>query len=179
MNEPRFINGIICENITNSGEIITTQPDGKIISSGLQTSKLSDYEVFYNSNLYRWNDNVKQNMILNTQVRGHSNYSTTGTEISVNESDEYTIQVSLSLMNFSGGRTNVTSWIELNGIEVGGTRGLTYLRIANHGASCSMITVLDLIPTDSISVVSIRSIGTGECEQISNGSSMLIKRGFV
>ena len=177
MNEAHFIDGVICENISGSGEILTTQPGGKIVNSTLKSTSLSDYDLFYNSVSFDWDNNSDQTMVLDTQTRVHPNYSTDGTGISVTEADEYIIQADVSIFSIGGGRSNTISWLAINGIEVAGTRGYCYLRQLDHGATCSLCAIVDLLPTDVLTIVTNRNAGSGDPSQIANGTRLFIRRG--
>lgn len=178
MNEIYFPSGVITENLSGSNEIITYNSNFKLITSGLNVNILNDYELFYNSNSKTWDNNSIETMVLDTQVRGHSNYSVSSNQISVSESGEYIINVDITLLAFDGGRKNSLSALALNGVEIAGTRMSAYERLGNHGASCSSKCIINLIPTDVVEILTTRTNGSGNLEQIANGTRLYIKRGF-
>jgi hypothetical protein len=178
MNELYFPGGVSTENISGSNEILTYDSNSKIVSSGFDVDFLSDYELFYNSTSQTWNTGTDTTMILNTQVRGHSNYNVVSNEVSVGESGEYIIEADITILATSGGRKNSFSWLELNGIEIAGTRISCYERLSSYGASGTTRTIIDLTPSDAITIVTARNSGSGDLQQIVNGTRLFIKRGF-
>lgn len=179
MNEIFFPEGLSVENITGSNEILTYDINNKITSSGYDVDFLSDYEVFYNSTALTWDNTTDQNMILNSQMRNHPNYDVTSNNVSVNDSGEYIIEVDITILATGGGRKNSQSWLELNGTEIAGTRCACYERQTDHGATATTRCIVDLTPTDNITVVTVRTEGSGNLQQITNGTRLYIRRGFV
>lgn len=96
-----------------------------------------------------------------------SNHSTTATysvasdEVSVGQTADYTIDMSVTTWSTSGGRTQMQAWLERNGVEIAGTRVYLYCRQTNHGASGHERVTLALTSSDALRVRCQRTAGTG------------------
>ena len=150
------------------------------IGSSAVDSGLKRFEYFYNTGTQTWDTTTATDLIFDTAVRSNPNFSSSGTEISVGVDDEYSItaDVTLYVDNADNIRTSVNIWMELNGIEIAGTRGRLYLRQNDFGATATIRTVQNLVSSDVITVVAQRSNGSSGMTQITNGTRLEIRKEF-
>jgi len=113
---------------------------------------------------------------LDATHRSDPSFSLASDEITVSENGDYEIDWSVSLESSGGGRTQASSWVEQNSVEISGTRGEHYLRQNNFGATSSGTINLTLAAGDAIRLRAQRSTGGGTCETQINGSRLTIKR---
>lgn len=179
MNPVHFPDGVVVENLSGSGEIISYDSEGFLVPTGInidQVNSLDIYDIFYNTSQLNWNNGNNTTMQLDVATRNHPNFSLSSNEVSVSGSGEYYIEVQLTILAADGGRKNSQSWLELNGVEIAGTRGAVYQRQTNHGGTCVLSCIIDLVPSDSVAIITDRTNGSGNLGQIANGTRFYIQK---
>jgi len=105
-----------------------------------------------------------------------STYSLSSDLITINATGKYLITYDCSLEVTNNNRTQAQSWLEINSVEISGTRGEMYLRLSNYGASSSSSVVLNVTSGDIIRLRAARVVGGGTCRTERNGSRITIVR---
>lgn len=104
-------------------------------------------------------------------------YTLANGEVTVTKDGTYEISWGVSLIHPSGtSRTQAQSWLEVNGTEVPGSRGLHYLRQVNHGATVEPQIFLSLSENDVVRIRAARTAGGGSASGLINGSRIALRR---
>jgi hypothetical protein len=87
------------------------------------------------------------------------------------------VDLDLTFENSSGvGRSDVASYIEINSVEVPGTRRRYYCRQADHGASAAVSgRIISVTANDVLRVRGVRSLGAGTIRTTADGCHLNIQ----
>ena len=113
---------------------------------------------------------------LDTELTSSSNYSLSSDEVTVNTAGRYLISYQVSIEATGGGRSQGQCWLELNSVEVDGTRGTIYVRQNNFGGTAGATIVLQLAASDVLRLRATRTTGGGTFSPEINGSRLTIVR---
>lgn len=112
-----------------------------------------------------------------TERNPSAGYSVDGAgQVTVAADGRYLVRGRQSCLGGSNGRQEASGWLELNGVEVPGTRGELYRRNNVSGAGCSMEAELDLVATDVIRLRAQVTAGAGAIAMRANGSAIVLER---
>ena len=103
------------------------------------------------------------------------------TQIRINETGNYIVQIDSSLIGISGSqstqsRSHAEIRLILNKIEVFGTRRLHYIRTNTFGDSSSINRYISLNSGDILSIQGIKILGNSDISTKQNGCSFLIRK---
>ncbi len=107
-----------------------------------------------------------------------ASFSLSAGEVTVSSSapERYEITYGVGCLVGTSARTQAQSWLEVNGVEVGGTRCALYCRQANHGATGSAQIFLQLADGDTVRVRAVRTAGGGTLSSLANGTRLALRR---
>ena len=104
-------------------------------------------------------------------------FTLAGGEVTVNTDGTYEVHMTATVHNALGtARTQVQMWLEVNNVEVPGTRMMAYCRQLNHGASGTAQVYLSLSDGDMVRLRAQRTAGTGTVETFAGGSRLTLRR---
>lgn len=113
--------------------------------------------------------------IANEHTVSSPRFSLSNGEVTVNVTDTYEIVYSASVLG--GGRAQAQAWLELNSVEIPGTRSALYARMANHGATGTAQIFFALSVGDTIRIRVQRTAGSSNAVRtLANGSRLALKR---
>jgi len=98
-----------------------------------------------------------------------------GGEVTVGNDGLYAIDWGVTATEFGGGRSSAQFWLEVNTVEVPGSRGMIYIRQNNHGTTCAGSIFLELLQGDAVRVRGTRTNGSGPTVTLANGSRLRIE----
>ena len=113
---------------------------------------------------------------LNASRFSSSNYSLSANTVTVATAGTYWISFMVSTEVTSNTRTQGQCWVELNNVEIAGTRGELYNRLLNEGASAGHSFPLVLAANDVLRLRATRTKGTGTLRLETNGSSLSLMK---
>ena len=103
-------------------------------------------------------------------------FSLSGDEVTVSGAGDFDITLSWTCSVLTNARTQGQAWLERNGVEVPGTRIMTYCRQANHGATGTAEISLALADGDVLRIRAQRTAGGGTLSCLANGSRLKVRR---
>ena len=98
-------------------------------------------------------------------------------EVIVRRTAAYEVQFDATLAITTGtSRSHGEAWLEVNGVEVPGTRICLYCRMASHGATGTARVELDLQEDDVVRIRVERTIGGATLVRRADGSRLKMRR---
>jgi hypothetical protein len=112
-----------------------------------------------------------------TQTHEHDEnaFALASSEVTPQSTGTYRISWGVTLYGTTGTRTQGQSWVEVDGAELGGTRRMHYLRLANMGASGGGSMIVSLTAGQAVRLRSVRTLG-GSCAALANGCMLTLER---
>lgn len=104
-----------------------------------------------------------------------ASFDRTGGEVTVQTAGLYEIDFAASAASL-GSRTEAEAWLEVNGVEIAGTRGLIYARQANHGATPHRKLWLDLTAGQVVRIRAQRIAGSSNLSTRANASGLVMRK---
>ncbi len=106
-----------------------------------------------------------------------ANYSLASDEITVTAAGRYLIAWAVSYdVPSSSSRSQLQTWLEVDTVEVAGTRASMYMRMTNYGGTGHAQIYYDLSASDVVRIRAQRTVGSASCDGIPDGSRLLIRR---
>lgn len=96
--------------------------------------------------------------------------------VTVSVGGRYLVRCYCSVLGGSNGRQEASSFLELNNVEVPGTRGELYRRNSASGATAAAEAELVLVPSDTVRLRAEVTVGGGSVALRANGSSIVLER---
>ena len=132
--------------------------------SGRGTTSLNNSKKFLQL------DSVKRNS-------DPSNYTLEADTVTVVEAGDYRVSIDVYLNNSQSNRTEYSMWLELNGVEVSGTRWASYQRGYDSGMSSGLNDIIALPAGGSLKIACQRTDGSATAGyQDADGTRLTLER---
>lgn len=174
-NETVFPEGIALPNISGGPGTLLSIDNQGVVGPSLSLSQ--NMAGFYNGSNLEWDDGTIQTGIIDqTQYNPGSLYTLASNEVTINQTGLYLVKIDITLFGLQSNRTDIRSWLALNGIEVAGTSRRHYCRQTGYGASSSATAIININSSDTIGMRFERTFGSAQIRQEANGSYMYIEK---
>jgi len=106
---------------------------------------------------------------LNINRQETAAFTRSGDEVTINTDGDYAVQYDVTLDEDSAPPATIEAWLELNSVEIAGTRGRIYHDDPNEEGSTHALIIASLVNTDVIRIRAQRVNETEDCNTHANG----------
>ncbi len=150
--------------------------DADIASFG-GASVTKEHAQFYNANASATYGDVETTLILDsTRVNSDTGiFVLASNQVTVNKTGRFLVTLEVMISAQVNDRSEVGTWVEINGVEETASRTFTYVRGYGSGSTTTATMILDLTSGDVLQIRGIRTDdNTDDSSQRANGTRLII-----